>query len=199
MVVKEGVGLAPPAPIKWTLAPSSVRELEQIARDRSSHRRYGYSRSTWKQGSCSNPILVGLVGELATQELLSSRLKQQVTIVNDKLNNGDGGIDLKIFGCLYQIKTSQKIYASVLVRRIDSRRKITKHTCERYVFCAWKPGEDYCWIIGWCTSDTLREHGIIRHPKVANADWWNVELDRSRLDSINSLVRQIKLEREERE
>lgn len=194
MASREGQGLVAPKPVKVQLTSAELRLLETKAAERDSHRGYTASNSRWKQGSVQNPILIGSVGEAALQSFLSSRLKQQITVFDDSLNNGDGGIDVAVFGVRYQVKTSRRRYETVLVRRIDGRKKLVAHASQRYVFCAWNPGELLCWLCGWCSSETLRERGRLRIGRSANADWWNVELETCWLESMDSLVRQMKLE-----
>lgn len=194
MVAREG-GVCAPAPVKIPVNQYDVRYLTRIGEERDARRtEYRSSRSKWKQGSCSNPVLIGLMGEYGTQVFLSRRIGTPVKIVDDTLNNGDGGTDLKLFGLTYQIKTSQGVYDSVLVRRIDDRGRMVS-MCDRYVFCVWKPGDVVCLLLGWCDGDTLRDNGTIQRPKSAGGKWWNLELATRHLQSMDCLARFIKAER----
>jgi len=109
MATVEGKGLVPPKMVPVQIDGSELHYLQHVADQRDKHRNYKGSSSLWRRGSTANPILMGLVGEYAFQEYLRTR-GIKVAVVDDRLNNGDGGKDAVIAGVSYQIKTSGKSY-----------------------------------------------------------------------------------------
>lgn len=191
MAVVEGKGVVPPSLVSIAISSAAIRFLEQVAKDRDQHRNYRNSNSAWKRGSTSNPILMGLVGEYAFQEFLKKR-GVKASVVDDALNNGDGGKDAIIGGVSYQIKTSGKSYRSCLIRRVSESKKIVAHTSDRFVFCRWFYGDKYCDIRGWCGRESIVELG--KFCKGKRGGWFNNEIEDKHFDSMANLVMLIKQE-----
>lgn len=191
MATVEGRGMVAPTPVRIPITQLDIRWLERVANKRDKHRGYGRSSSQWKRGSCSDPILVGLVGEFAFERLLRTR-QLPGKVVDDSLNDGDGGKDAEICGVTYQVKTSQKIYPTCLIRRVSEQKRLLSLVADRFVFCAWSPGDSGCWLRGWCDQETVIENGKLRPSKRGN--WHNTELDHCRLLPMSDLVMLIKQE-----
>lgn len=193
MSVIEGMGLAAPKAARVAIDGSEMYFLRDVAAKRDAHRRYGSSSSTWKRGLCGNPILTGLVGEYAFELFLKSR-GVKTTVVDDRLNNGDGGKDAELFGVSYQIKTSAKSYRTCLVRRVNESARLMPHVCGRFVFCRWADGDKYCDLRGWCSRDTIVELGKFAKGKRGN--WFNNEIEDIHFESMSNLAMLIKQESE---
>lgn len=191
MAVIEGQGMAAPNPIKVAIKQAEIRHLELIASQRNKHRGYTRSNSSWKRGSIDNPILMGLVGEYAFQLFLKGR-GITASVVDDSLNDGDGGKDAVIAGVTYQVKTSGKLFKTLLVRRINESKTLVPHVCDRFVFCKWSPGDKFCLIRGWCEREAVTTRGTIKQGKTGK--WRNNELDDRYLLNMQSLALLIKQE-----
>lgn len=191
MAVVEGRGVVPPGLVSIAISSADIRFLEQVAKDRDRHRNYGNATSAWKRGSTSNPILMGLVGEYAFQEFLKSRGVKSF-VVDDALNNGDGGKDAIIGGVSYQIKTSGKSYRSCLIRRVNESKRIVAHTSDRFVFCRWSYGDKHCDIRGWCERESIVELG--KFCKGKRGGWFNNEIEDIHFNSMANLAMLIKQE-----
>lgn len=191
MAIVEGRGVVPPGLVPIAISSADIRFLEQVAKDRDRHRDYSRSASTWKRGSTSNPILMGLVGEYAFQEFLR-RKGVKASVVDDALNNGDGGKDAIIGGVSYQIKTSGKLYRSCLIRRVNESKRIVAHTSDRFVFCKWSYGDKYCDIRGWCERESIVELG--KFCKGKRGGWFNNEIEDIHFNSMANLAMLIKQE-----
>jgi hypothetical protein len=190
--IVEGKGLVPPKPVHVAIDGSELYYLQHIASQRDKHRGYRSSSSLWRRGSTDNPILMGLVGEYAFQEYLRSR-GIKTSVVDERLNNGDGGLDAMIAGVSYQIKTSGKSYPTCLIRRINESKRIVPHVCDRFVFCRWSYGDRFCDLRGWCERDVVVELGKIRRGK-KGGEWFNNEIDHVHFSSIPNLAMLIKQE-----
>lgn len=184
MAVIEGLGNVAPPLVDIRIDDSAMACLTDIAIERNRHRGYSFSSLQWKRGSCSNPILVGLVGEYAVEQYFK-RAGLQCSIVDSSLNNGDNGIDFVFAGVTYQIKTSEAIYNTCLVRRICERHSIKPLACDRFVFCKWRIGDEYCSIRGWCDKQAVLRSKI---EKSKRGDWWNNAVEAKQLDRISNLV-----------
>lgn len=193
MPIVEGRGLVPPRPVAVAVSRVDLSYLRAVAAKRDAHRRYGSSGSTWKRGLSSNPILTGLVGEFAFSQYLQSR-GIRATVVDERLNNGDGGKDAVICGIAYQIKTSAKSYSTCLVRRVGESKRIMPHVCERFVFCRWAEPDAKCDLRGWCTKETIVELG--KFCKGKRGDWFNNEIEDIHFSSMSDLAMLIKQESE---
>lgn len=192
MATIEGKGLVPPKPVAVRIEASALNYLKGVAERRSRHRGYEASSSSWRRGSTENPILVGLVGEYAFQEFLRSR-GIRASVVDEALNNGDGGRDALIAGVSYQVKTSGKAYKTCLVRRVSESKRIVPHVCDRFVFCRWSYGELSCDLRGWCGREKVVELGRLKKSKTG-ASWFNNELDEIHFSSMANLALLIKQE-----
>jgi len=193
MPVVEGKGLVAPRPVSVALSGCDLACLQDIAAKRDAHRGYRHSNSTWKKGLCASPILTGLVGEFAFSQFLKSR-GIKTMVVDDRLNNGDGGKDAVINGVAYQVKTSAKAYSTCLVRRVGESKRIMPHVCERFVFCRWAERDAACDLRGWCTKDTIIELGKFCKGKRGN--WFNNEIEDVHFLSMVDLCMLIKQEAE---
>jgi len=192
MATVEGKGLVPPKMVSVQIDGSELYYLQHVADQRDKHRNYKGSSSLWRRGSTANPILMGLVGEYAFQEYLRTR-GIKVAVVDDRLNNGDGGKDAVIAGVSYQIKTSGKAYQTCLVRRINEAKRIVPHVCDRFVFCRWSYGDQFCDLRGWCDRDTVVELGKLRKGKTGGS-WFNNEIADVYFNSMANLALLIKQE-----
>ena len=191
MAIIEGKGSVPPTVVRIRIDSSALNTLKCIAHDREKHRNYKGAVSKWRRGSTANAILIGLVGEFAFQEFLRKRGIKCV-VVDDTLNNGDGGRDAVIAGVSYQVKTSQRAYETCLVRRVSESKQIVRHICKRFVFCKWSDGENFCDLRGWCDRDTLLEFGRMRKSK--KGAWYNNEIDVVHFSSMTDLAALIRQE-----
>lgn len=192
MAIREGKGLVPPTVVRVRIDSSALNTLKCIADDREKHRNYKGAVSKWRRGSTANAILIGLVGEFAFQEFLRKRGIKCV-VVDDSLNNGDGGRDAVIAGVSYQVKTSQRAYDSCLVRRVNEAKQIVPHVCERFVFCSWASGEEFCDLRGWCHRKTIREFSKLEKSKTGGK-WFNDKIDIVHFSSMADLAALIKQE-----
>ncbi len=184
MAVTEGIGNVAPSLVDIKIDASAIACLKEIAVERDRHRGYGSSSLQWKRGSCSNPILVGLVGEYAVEQYLK-RAGLRCSIVDSSLNEGDNGIDFVFAGVTYQVKTSEGIYGTCLVRRICERHSIRPLASDRFVFCKWRIRDDYCSIRGWCDKQTVLRSKL---EKSKRGDWWNNAVESKQLDRISNLA-----------
>jgi len=191
MSVVEGKGKVAPKVVRVPIGGSELYFLRDVAVKRDAHRAYKSSASTWKRGLCGNPILTGLVGEYAFEQFLRSR-GIQTSVVDDRLNNGDGGKDAVIFGVSYQIKTSGRSYSTCLIRRVNESKRIMPHVCNRFVFCRWDDGDKYCDLRGWCTRDTIVEQG--RFCKGKRGSWFNNEIEDIYFNSMSDLAMLVRQE-----
>jgi len=192
MTVSEGRGIVAPKPVCVAIDGSELYYLQHIASERDKHRGYRSSSSLWRQGSTQNPILMGLVGEYAFQEFLRTR-GVKTTVVDDRLNNGDGGKDAIVAGVSYQIKTSGKSYATCLIRRVNESKRIVPHVCDRFIFCRWNYGDRYCDLRGWCDRETVVELGRLCKGK-RGGTWFNNEIEDVHFQPMNDLAMLIKQE-----
>lgn len=192
MTTIEGKGLVPPSVARVQIDSTILRHLQQIADQREKHRNYKNACSKWRQGSTTNAILIGLVGEYAFQEFLRKR-GIKVAVVDDRLNDGDGGRDALIAGISYQIKTSQRAFETCLIRRVNHAKQIVPHVCDRFVFCKWTSGDEFCELRGWCNRQTILEMGKFQKGK-RGGDWFNNEINVRHFDSMANLVLLIKQE-----
>jgi len=191
MSVVEGKGRVAPKSVQIPIGGSELYFLRDVAAKRDSHRRYKSSASLWKRGLCSNPILTGLVGEYAFERFLCSR-GVKTTVVDDRLNNGDGGKDAVIHGVAYQIKTSGKAYSTCLIRRVNESSRLMRHVCERFVFCRWQDGDKFCDLRGWCSVETVLE--CSKFCKGKRGGWFNNEIEDVHFEPMNDLALLIKQE-----
>lgn len=187
----EGKGLVAPKAIAVSLSRNEISVIQSAAFDRDAHRGYATSRSQWKRGSTSNPILLGMVGEYALQKYLRCN-GVAASVLDCKLNDGDGGKDATIAGVSYQVKTSGKSYSTCLIRRINESSRIVPHVSDRFVFCRWHYGDSHCDLRGWCSRETVIELGKLKKGK--RGQWWNNEIDHIYFDSMKNLLLLIKQE-----
>jgi hypothetical protein len=192
MSVVEGKGMVPPKPVLVSIGGSELYFLQHVASERDKHRQYRSSSSIWRRGSTADPILMGLVGEYAVQEYLRVN-GIKANIVDDRLNDGDGGKDATIAGVSYQIKTSGKSYPTCLIRRINEAKRIVPHVCDRFIFCRWSYGDRYCDLRGWCSRESVVELGRLNKGK-RGGGWFNNEIDHIHFHSMSSLAMLIKQE-----
>ena len=193
MVVIEGKGIVRPNPIRVAFSKADLNLLSDIAERREQHRGYSRSKSKWKSGSTGNPILCGLVGEFAFQEFLRRR-GVKTSIVDDSLNSGDGGIDGRICGKTYQVKTSRRAFQTCLVRRVGEGRNLIPLAANRFVFCCWNGVSLHCDLRGWCERPQIRKHGQLKKARVRGATWRNTEVHEHWLLPMQSLAVLIKQE-----
>jgi hypothetical protein len=193
MAVIEGKGLSAPPMVSVRLDQSELSHLERSAKERDRHRNYKSASSVWRKGSTASPVLVGMVGEYAVEKFLCSK-GISCRVLDEQLNDGDGGVDSIICGVTYQVKTSTKIHETCLIRRVNEDRQLLAHTCQRYVFCRWNYGDSTCDIRGWCERDTILEHGGFAKAKSKSGQWFNNEIQDYWLLSISDLVLLIKQE-----
>jgi hypothetical protein len=192
MTTIEGKGLVPPSVVRVQIDNTTLRHLQQIADQREKHRNYKNASGKWRRGSTANAILIGLVGEYAFQEFLRKR-GIKAAVVDDRLNDGDGGRDAVIGSVSYQIKTSQRAYDTCLVRRVNQAKQIVPHVCDRFVFCRWAYGDEFCDLRGWCNRETILEKGRFQKGK-KGGDWFNNEINVRHFESMANLVLLIKQE-----
>lgn len=191
MVTIEGRGLVSPSPAFVPIDKHDLNTLREIAAKRDQHRNYANANSTWARGLRANPILVGLVGELAIERFFGWKgLKTRV--VDPELNDGDGGKDALIHGKKYQIKTSGGRYETCLVRRCTETGRMLPLVADRFIFCSWSEHDVNCEIIGWCKSSTLTTFG--KHEKAKRGSHWNIAVPTCRLLAISDLPTLIKQE-----
>lgn len=192
MSIVEGEGLVAPKPVLVAIGGSELYSLQHAASQRDKHRQYRSSASLWRRGSTADPILMGMVGEYAFQEYLRKN-GIRASVVDDRLNDGDGGRDATIAGVSYQVKASGKSYPTCLIRRINEAKRIVPHVCERFVFCRWSYGDRYCDLRGWCSRETVVEMSRLNKGK-RGGGWFNNEINHIYFESMGSLAMLIKQE-----
>ena len=189
-MIVEGKGRVAPSPVKVLITRTDVAVLSYEAERRNAHRSYASQFSTWKRGLTANPVLVGMVGELAIERKLKD-LGVNCSVIDFSLNNGDGGKDAEIAGVAYQIKTSTKTYSTCLVRRVSETGKLLPLVADRFVFCRWNIGDKYCDIRGWCDRSQLRKS---EHGKSKRGKWFNLEVSDCELHAFADLVKLVRME-----
>lgn len=192
MVVREGRGVVEPTAVEVPFGSCELEHLTEVASARNSHRGYSNSSSAWKRGSASNPVLIGLAGEWAFQRFLSAR-RIKAPVVDDSLHNGDGGIDASVAGRTYQVKTSQKCFPSLLVRRV-LKGTLKPLVSDRFVFCQWMEGQEFVRLRGWCAKGVMLTRGKLAKGRRGNGEWFNTELNASELIPMEDLAILIKEE-----
>ena len=190
-MIVEGKGAVEPRPARVRITNSDLAVLRCEADRRNRHRSYSSSASQWSRGLASNPILIGMVGELAIETFLQSR-GIKCSVLDFSLSDGDGGKDAVIAGVSYQVKTSAKSYDTCLVRRVVSGGRVHGLVSDRYVFCRWEVGDSHCDIRGWCDRKTLLTSS--RHVKSKRGDWFNLEMPAKHFLSVESLASLIRQE-----
>lgn len=190
----EGKGTLAPKPYRVSLSRGDLLYAKSIAEARNQHRAYSSYASRWKKGVCANPALIGTVGELALQKHLNGR-GINCRFVDESLNNGDGGVDGTWCGKFYQVKTTQQYQPKeLLVRRVKNDGTIDLLVADRYVFCQWQPESLEAFIFGWCSRDQVLMSPF-RKTHIKDQRWFNNLVDPAILNSTESLIRLMRLER----
>lgn len=184
MVEHEGRGRVAPSPIQIKVQPADMRWLTEVAMRRDEHRGYSMSRDSWKRGMVSNPTLIGMVGEFAIERFLLRRGIAS-SFVDDRLNNGDGGVDGEIHGITYQVKTAQRLYSTCLVRRVNGRG-VRPLVADRFIFACWKNGDAVCLLRGWCTKSDVRRYSS--RIKSTRGEHHNLEMPACELSPMGRLI-----------
>lgn len=164
-----------------------------VSERRNKHRAYASFSSKWKKGVCKDPAFIGTIGELALQHFLRNR-GIACCVVDDSLNNGDGGIDLQWCGARYQVKTCQAISPDELfVRRVKDNGTIEPLSADRFVFCQYSHGQMFARIFGWCDASVVRNSRFTK-TRIKDQRWFNNVILPRDLESVGDLVCLMRME-----
>lgn len=162
--------------------------LRDAAAQRAAFRGYALRSDAWGRGFIRDPILVGLVGEHATCQLLTRRgFRCGVDLALRP--NGDGGRDIEVGGLVLQVKTRRKgIGQRSLVKRGD-RGRILPFQCHVFVFAEWndEPPLYGPLLLGWIWAPDARREAFERSP-IATASHWNLKIRDAALLPITRLI-----------
>jgi hypothetical protein len=186
----EGKGNVEPCPVRVSISKADLALLSSEADRRNRHRGYASGGTAWKRGLTRNPILMGMVGELATERFLCEQ-GIRCTVLDFSLNDGDGGKDAEIANVVYQVKTGSGMFATCLVRRISDRHDLQELVADRFIFCCWSYGDAVCILRGWCTREVLRADS--KRMKARKGNHHNLEIPAtslSRMQDLASLIKQ---------
>lgn len=189
-MIVEGVGPKAPRPVVVAITRSDLRFLQDKATQRARYRGYALRQDSWGRGLVANPILVGLVGEHALCVHLTRvgpwRLFVDVTL----RENGDGGSDVRVGRSTLQVKTRKRDYGSLLVRRVDGRRRLRRLDCDMVVSAQWD-GSLGVSLCGWISAAEASLCGRLRRSQYKGADHWNLVIPDTALYPIGDLVKEL--------
>ena len=184
----EGKGIIAPAPVRITISTSVLARLRDVAEDRDRRRGYAARRDAWGRGFVKNPTLVGLVGEAAICEYVSTRGFRQSVDYHWR-PFGDGGRDLVVEHLIIQVKTRRKNVSGCSLIRRGQRGRIVPLACDLFVFVQWsEDAPEGAYLLGWqWAMFILRHAGFARSP-LATADHWNLNVPDPFLQPMNRLI-----------
>ncbi|WP_242929024.1 hypothetical protein [Pontibacter vulgaris] len=100
--------------------------------------------------------LVGLIGELLTQELLHGR----ITDLNEKLDGFDGGYDILYKGYKIDVKTMER-KSYVRPNYVNNFYILQEeHDADIIVFCSYHSTDNVLEVCGWIPKNELSKRGI---------------------------------------
>jgi hypothetical protein len=189
----EGVGpLVAPRPVREIISPGDYSYAVDAARSRNQFRRYDERRDQWGRGIVSDPILVGMLGEIGVCSFLNRRCGCRLCIDTELRARGDGGVDLSIAGMGIDVKTRNPRSKTNLYRRVDSRGDMRALKSQFYVFCQ-RVEDRVVHLLGWISADGLIERARFARSPVG--DWFNLEVTDSHLEPMVRLVAEISYRR----
>jgi len=143
----------------------------------------------------ANPILKGMVGEHAMCVYLSRnglRLFADLSL----RERGDGGCDVLAAGLVLQVKTmSPRNYRQLLIRRVDSQKRLRGLECDAFVLAHW-PGKLDVHLLGWIWAGRASEVGRLRLSPINGAGHWNLVIPDKALFPLPDLRTEIDLRHE---
>ena len=180
------------------MTAGELKWLEDVAYKREQRRGYASSRDTWRHGIISNPTYVGCVGEHAAAKYLSQRLGVRIEIDTEDRPNGDGGVDIVVFGVRIQVKTRTRDVRPpmVLLKRADEQGKLIRMKWDYCAHATWERDENpYAVNLdGYLSKKEAEDYGA--YCKGRRGDWKNLEYDFRRLHPIAELVDVLKINRD---
>lgn len=163
-MVKEGIGLVIPHPVKVQITRDDLRILRLHAQEQDAAKSHFRKSSQWGRGlhgalseqqakvvggplsPGAVPILLGSVGEWAADIYLKSRGAKGIDSKIRKF--GDGGVDIKLRGLTHQVKTKRRVNGLNLYRCEEVKAAVI-------VFAQWDFGE-YARLLGCISRENLK-------------------------------------------
>lgn len=195
----EGRGLVTPVPIEIHLTDDELRFVRREAQERNAYRRYSSRRDAWGAGLTGDPVLKGMLGELAVVVWLNRKFgKSTATLDTTLRKHGDGGVDICVFGCKLEVKSETYQRDHVLIRRAgpkgDNGARLIPLASDYYV-SACVADVKRPLLNGWIGRTALiecakRGRG---HPRSGHT---NTEIPKNRLLPMSQLQAELKLAKE---
>lgn len=184
----EGEGVVAPAPVVERIGVSDFTYAVAASESRNQFRRYSDRADQWGRGFVENPILVGMLGEIALCSFLNRRVGCRLSIDTELRARGDEGVDLSTDGIGLEVKTRNSLSRSNLYRRFDRRGGLRALRADVYVFCM-RASEREIHLLGWLHSDRVASDATFKKSPVG--DWFNLELKDRQLEPMSRLVAEI--------
>jgi hypothetical protein len=187
-MLREGSGEVAPSPVVETISTADYAFAFRAAESRNHFRRYDDRADQWGRGLVKNPILVGMLGEIAVCSFLNRRAGCRLSIDTELRARGDGGTDLSTDGIGIEVKTRNPASLTNLYRRVDSKSDLRAMRANYFVFCQ-RRSERVVDIIGWKEADAFVQKAEFKKSPIG--DWWNLELPDSQLEPMSRLIGEI--------
>ena len=188
-MLREGKGNIPPKPVEVPIYDNELAKLSTEAERRAKARGYAQRSDVWGNGLIRNPILVGLVGELAVTKYLASKLAIKLSVDMEDKPSGDGGNDVLVYGVSIQVKTRRQ-RGTVWIRRRSESGRIQVLKWILCVAATWNPDDpaavNIATLDGWKMRKDLPSQSSYTDARVGFH--MNLELDDSLLEPMDSLV-----------
>jgi len=193
-MMREGVGRVAPSPVSVCLSGADMRACQEHAALRDTFRGYQRRADAWGRGLVKNPILIGLVGEVALCAFLSSR---GIPAAPDILlrPKGDRGTDVSIGRLAMQVKTRRRGVSGInLIRRGDQYGRIVPLSCDLYVFAQWDEQRARVapLLLGWIWSTRARNIGSFGRSVIQQSGHWNLKISDRDLLPMSRLVDELR-------
>ncbi len=191
-MLREG-GFRAPAPLRVVLTPDQVSRAHTTSRKIEAYRRYGKAKDMWKRGVHPDAGFIGRLGEQAVVTL-GAKYGFPAETNDSLLARGDKGKDFEIWGTSVQVKTQCGRWDPFLIRRRDCRHRILPLVADVFVFCR-TAGPPDVFILGWCLKRTVMQGGKAAPSPKRGAQWRNLELPLSHLETPQSMGQHLDNER----
>ena len=188
MSIQEGRGRVPPKPELVHINRGELEWLKEEADKRNAYRDYDRRSDVWGKGVVSNPTLTGMVGEFAFCRWFNGALSANppLEIDTSKREYGDGGVDFRPYGVSVQVKTREKYYGRMLIRREKGSGELLEFSWAACVQATWCPGDLVVGMDGWSRREWVLRHG--RFETARKGDWKNIVVEDADLVPMRDLA-----------